>query len=110
MSDKVQGGTPKGGASLCLTCRNAQVVKGYNLEMLIHCDELSYATGIIKFPVYSCSKYDDKRYASRHDMEKIAWQVVSRTRGPVGFSNEGERDVSVVPPRPRTSPFQTEED
>lgn len=97
--DKVSGGTPKGFTSLCKTCRNAQVMRGLNLQEELHCHATYYRPKKIEFPVETCSAYDDKRVPSLWQMEKIAWEVVSRSRGPVGFAGGMTNEIIIRPPK-----------
>lgn len=103
---KVQGGTPRSDLkSLCLTCHSGGIIKGQNLEYMIHCWAFERP---VTFPVAECSSYTDKRQPSLHDMKTVAWNVETRgKRGPAGFSEgvktEGEeiREVEITPPKPR---------
>lgn len=52
----------------------------------------------IRFPVETCSVYDDKRTPSLYQMEQIAWQIQSRSRGPTGFAQENIVEVTISPP------------
>lgn len=99
--NKVHGGTPKTVKSLCLSCRNAQVVKGLNFEHLIYCSEIGWgSTAKINFTVTECSKYDDKSHPSLADYYKTGWVIESRNRGPVGFKGGAEeREITINPPK-----------
>ena len=55
-----------------------------------------------RFPVETCSGYDDKRMPSLYDMEQIAWSVRTRSRGATGFAQAGEIDVEIE--RPNSNP------
>jgi len=101
---KVKDGTPHGSGTLCSTCRWAQIVKGRSVSQLqILCTRL-YPDRSVHFPVSECSTYDDKRIASKHDMEKIAWILLTKTSGrSIGFVTaaqfrqiEGE-DAEILP-------------
>jgi hypothetical protein len=99
--NKVKGGTLRGGLSLCVTCRAAHNVTGMNNQYLTICRIGPGPGFVVKFPVAECSSYDDKRIPSVWDMEKIAWEVRSRNRGPVGFKDEGRSlEVVISPPDP----------
>ena len=95
MSDKVRNGTPYGCSSICNTCRNAQVVRGINLQEFIYCGSLGRA---VRFPVERCTMYDDSRGPSLQRMREIAWEVTSRSRGPVGFSGGSGLEIVIQPP------------
>lgn len=86
MNIKVQGGTTTDpGEGLCNTCRNGTVVKGQALnERIVQCAAVEISN--IPFAVTSCTSYNDKRFASKHEMESIAWVLVTRGAGrQVGF-------------------------
>lgn len=100
MADKVHGGTPVGNQSLCVTCRAAHVVRGVNMQEMTICRVGQAFT--VKFPVATCSAYDDKRQPPIWEMEKIAWQVQSRSRGPVGFTGGRSLLITIEPP---SNPF-----
>jgi len=83
---KVQNGTPVGNDSMCSTCRNARIIKGYSeSEELIFCESF-YPSRAIPFRVRECSEYDDKRITDAEGMEKIAYILLSKTTGrDIGF-------------------------
>lgn len=102
--NKVQGGTPRGGLPLCVTCRAAHNITGVNMQAITICRV--GAPFRVQFPVSQCSTYDDKRNPAVWEMEKIAWEVNSRNRGPVGFADNGRMlEIVITPPGPdRNSP------
>jgi hypothetical protein len=108
MSDKVIGGTPRSGASLCLTCRNAQVMRGQNFEQHVFCHVP--AKGLeVTYPVSSCSSYDDKRQPALYHMQKIAWNITTTKHVKPGF--EGDKstsEVTVTPPEKSDRPEDLE--
>jgi hypothetical protein len=83
---KVQNGTPVGNESMCTTCRNARIIKGFSeSEELIFCDSW-YPSRAVPFRVRECSEYDDKRLPYKRDLEKIAYILVPKSAGrTVGF-------------------------
>jgi hypothetical protein len=72
---KVRGGTiDHGQGSLCETCRWSTVIRGSRLkDEIVECNQLSYRNQRIRFPVASCSRYDDRRRPGVREMEEIAW-------------------------------------
>lgn len=101
---KVKGGTPQGSESLCVTCRWAQIVKGFRLSQEeIRCG-WRWRNRLVPFPVSQCSSYDDKRLPSKCDMEKIAWVLLTKKAGrTIGFVSakqfrqiEGD-DAEIIP-------------
>jgi hypothetical protein len=103
--DKVRGGTPYGTKSMCVNCRNAQVVRGLNNQELTVC-RLNGWPLAVRFPVESCSGFDDKRTPPLHEMHQIAWVIHARNRGPIGFSGDGKTEIVVEPPNPYGVPQQ----
>lgn len=83
---RVKGGTPRQEGTLCQTCRNAHIIKGFSeSEEKVFC-RMFYIKREIPFSVFQCSMYDDKRLASRVEMEEIAWFLTTRKSGrSVGF-------------------------
>lgn len=104
---KVHGETPRGGKSICHTCKNAKIVKGQNCEEYIACGayEMFKATGgRVPFKVAECSKYHPVNMPWLHEMEEMAWIVEARKRGPAGFGEavaEGQMEVIVRRPHDR---------
>jgi hypothetical protein len=101
---KVKDGTPEGTQTLCVTCRWARIVKGFSSsQQEIHCGWL-YRNRLVRFAVSQCSAYDDKRLPSKHDMEKIAWILMTKKAGrTIGFVTakqfrevEGD-DAEIIP-------------
>ena len=100
---KVKGGTPEGSESLCRTCSRAHIIKGFCAsEEEVFC-RYFYIEREIRFPVSECTFYEDKRLASKEEMEQIAW--ILRTDMPrrrVGFISpeqlrEIEAEAAVLP-------------
>jgi hypothetical protein len=83
---KVYGGTPVGTESRCDTCSNARIIEGYaESERLVFCDAMYPATRI-PFNVRQCSMYEDRRLPAFCQMQKIAWEIRSKSAGSVaGF-------------------------
>ncbi len=83
---KVRGGTPQGGGTLCQTCSYGHLIKGFRAtEEEVFC-RYFYLEREIRFPVSECTFYEDRRLASKKEMEDIAW--ILRTDMPrrrVGF-------------------------
>ena len=103
MHIKIRGGTANNSeSSLCLTCRSATVVKGRSLrDEITECCRLSEGHNRITFPVTFCTGYADRRHASVHDMEEIAWVLRSDPKkNEVGFVKASDlkpRDRFVLP-------------
>ena len=100
---KVRGGTPQGGSTLCQTCSYGHLIKGFRAtEEEVFC-RYFYLEREIRFPVSECTFYEDRRLASKKEMEDIAW--ILRTDMPrrrVGFISpeqlrELEAEAAAVP-------------
>jgi hypothetical protein len=83
---RVQGGTPEGSESLCRTCSRGHIITGFRAsEQEVYCRTF-YIEREIRFPVRECTFYEDRRLASKEDMEQIAWFLTTRKAGRiVGF-------------------------
>ena len=79
---RVKGGTPEGCESLCRTCTQGHIITGFcATEEEVFC-RFFYIEREIRFPVRTCTFYEDKRLASKRDMEEIAWTLRSTTTKP----------------------------
>jgi hypothetical protein len=83
---KVKGGTPQGSETLCRTCSYGHIIKGFRAtEEEVFC-RYFYLEREIHSLVSACTFYEDRRLASKREMEDIAW--ILRTDMPrrrVGF-------------------------
>jgi hypothetical protein len=103
---RVKGGTPEGCESLCRTCTRGHIITGFRAtEEEVFCRTF-YIEREIRFPVRECTFYEDKRLASKEDMEEIAWRLRSTTTKPnqsLGFVSaaqlqETESEAAKVAP------------
>jgi hypothetical protein len=83
---RVKDGTPEGVESLCRTCTRGHIIRGFSAsEEEVYCRTF-YIEREIRFPVRECTFYEDRRIASKEDMEQIAWFLTTRKAGrSVGF-------------------------
>jgi len=98
MSTNVKNGTPLHGPSLCDTCTNAHIQKGYRVsEQLVFCTAHE-PVHQVPFAVYDCTGYRDKTRASLWEMEKIAWTIAPQgPKGKAGFvSGELHKDGAEI--------------
>lgn len=108
---KIHGATPKGGKSICHTCKKATVIKGQNCQEIILCGLFS-GTGLgqVPFKVAECGDYHPVNMPWLHEMEEMAWKIEARKRGPVGFNDptqrEGEMEIVITRPRNSNMPMQ----
>lgn len=102
LSIKIAGATPKGGKSLCSTCKCASIVRGQNCEEIVFCARVFGDTkygGIVPFRVAECGSYHPTNVPWLHEMEAIAWEVKAKKRGTVGFSEGAtEMEYEIKPP------------
>lgn len=103
---KIQNGTPQIGKNLCLDCKHAHIVKGFNGEVAIRCSDVFFRSGPgpVPFQVAECTEFKSRTTPSKGEMEAIAWQITPRKRGPKGFQQaaEGEKtemEVVIKPPK-----------
>lgn len=106
---KVKASIPEGCESLCRTCTRGHIITGFRAtEEEVFCRTF-YIEREIRFPVRECTFYEDKRLASKEEMEQIAWILRTDTpRRRVGFvSPEQIREIeaeAAVPPEASTKP------
>lgn len=83
---RIKGGTPSGTNTLCATCSLGHIIRGFRVgEEETYCRAF-YIEREIHFPVRECTFYEDKRMASKKEMEDIAWFLTTRKAGrAVGF-------------------------
>jgi hypothetical protein len=101
---KIKDGTPEGAQSLCVTCRWSHIVKGFSASQEITRCRWVADDPLVSFPVNQCNSYDDRRLASKLDMEKIAWILLTKKAGrTIGFVTskqfreiEGD-DAEIIP-------------
>lgn len=101
MAVHVKGGTPVFGPSLCDTCSNAHVEKGYReSEALVFC-QATWPEHRVKFRVRECSAYLDSNRQDLDEMRKMAWILLpregKRVRGFVSPSQipDGESQIEI---------------
>ena len=98
----VKGGTPEGCESLCRSCSRGHIITGFRAsEEEVFCRTF-YIEREIHFPVRECTFYEDKRLASKTEMEEIAWQLRStgkpwRSPGFAGSTSTGTEPETTVP-------------
>jgi hypothetical protein len=68
---RVQGRTPEGSESLCRACSRGHIITGFRAsEQAVYCRTF-YIEREIRFPVRECTFYEDRRLASKEDVEKL---------------------------------------
>jgi len=109
---RVKGGTPEGCESLCRTCTRGHIITGFRAtEEKVFCRTFDIEREI-RFPVRECTFYEDKRLASKEDMEEIAWRLRSTITKPnqsLGFVSaaqlqETESEAARLPPTASDKP------
>jgi hypothetical protein len=83
---RVKRGTPEGSESLCRTCSRGIIITGFRAsEQEVFCNAF-YIERQIRFAVCACTFYEDRRLATKREMEEIAWLLTTRKSGrSVGF-------------------------
>ena len=81
MRVKVQGGTARvGEPSLCVSFRNATIVRGHKIdEEIVECSCLNWRSGRVTFDVSYCTDYRPRNEPTLREMEEMAF--VLRTDG-----------------------------
>ncbi|HEV3218131.1 MAG TPA: hypothetical protein VGZ48_00055 [Candidatus Acidoferrales bacterium] len=104
MKIKVKDGTPVEGASLCQSCGWGLVLKGFRATDEVSICTRPYMDFRVPFPVRECSSFSDKTLPSKHDLESIAWILLTKQIDrKVGFVRLDEfrrihgDDVNVIP-------------
>ena len=91
MGIHMKNGTPLHGPSLCETCCNAHIERGYRAsEELVLCTANSPLRRV-RFRVRECTSFVDKNRQTLYEMGKIAW--ILAPRGPkraAGFVQASE--------------------
>jgi uncharacterized cysteine cluster protein YcgN (CxxCxxCC family) len=103
VSVRVKDGTPLFGPSLCETCSNAHIEKGYReSEQVVFCTA-TYFEHRVQFRVRQCSGYREVKRQTLKQMEEIAWILPScGNKRAAGFappskpSSDGEEEVTLV--------------
>jgi len=108
---RVKGGTPSGMDSLCRTCSQGHVIKGFRAtEEEVFC-RFFYIEREIRSAVSECTFYEDRRLASKSEMEEIAWYLTTRKAGrAVGFVSaerfREQREAATAPVNENSSELE----
>jgi hypothetical protein len=101
MEINVKDGTPLYGPSLCESCSNAHIQKGYRIsEELVAC--VAYTPAMrVPFRVRECSNYLDKNRECLYELKKIAWTISpERSKKTAGFFRpseaDGDEDIELI--------------
>lgn len=78
MGIHVKNGTPLHGPSLCETCSNAHIERGYRANEELTLCGANYPMHGVRFPVRECTSYVDKNRQDLCQMEKMAWILAPR--------------------------------
>jgi len=109
MGVHVKNGTPLSGPSLCETCVNAHIERGYReSEETVICT-VTYFEHRVRFRVRQCSGYVEIKRQSLKQMEDIAWTVMAKgTKRRTGFvrpgaADEGAEEIELIIEAPDNS-------
>jgi hypothetical protein len=101
MSVNVKDGTPVYGPSLCETCCNAHVQRGYRAsEEIVVCTAYAPSQRVM-FRVRECTGYVDKTRQTLYEMQRVAWTISpERGKKTAGFvrpaGSSVEEDIQLV--------------
>ena len=102
MAISVNNGTPIHDPSLCDTCTNAHIVRGYRAsEKLVSCGAHEPASPVL-FSVRDCTDFRDRTRQSLWEMEKIAWVLAPQgSKRRAGFTppakvREADDEIELV--------------
>ena len=88
MDIRVKNGTPLHGESLCETCSQAHIARGFSeSEKLVICQAV-YPERRVLFKIRECTNYLEIKRQTLRQMEEIAWVLAPR---------EGKRKAGFVP-------------
>jgi|ERR1700722_700797 len=81
----VRGGTPQG-KPLCPSCVHSSYIKGSSeTHVILKCGAF-YRDLEMPFEATECNQYRNGTFVSLYELKKIAWVVVPKTGGRVGFA------------------------
>jgi hypothetical protein len=78
MGIHVKDGTPMHGPSLCETCTNAHIERGYRTSEELTLCGANYPMHRVLFSVRECTGYIDKTRQDLGAMERMAWILAPR--------------------------------
>ena len=92
MAFNMKNGTPLHGPSLCGTCTNAHIVRGYHeSEEIVVCNALTPSYRVV-FAVRECSGYIDRTRECLYELRQIAWVLQPRgSKRQAGFVSPDEK-------------------
>ena len=85
----IKNGTPIGSTSMCDSCANAQILRGFReSELLVLCTYTFDKPLLVPFKVSDCTMYRDKNRPTYDQMEDLALDIKrSTTLKPAGFNS-----------------------
>jgi hypothetical protein len=87
----VKNGTPLEGPSLCQTCTQALIVRGYRESEEVVVCQATYPDRRVKFRVRECSRFIDQTRQTLREMQLIAWVLAPRgSKRRAGFLTSDE--------------------
>jgi hypothetical protein len=94
MGVNVKDGTPVYGPSLCESCSNGHIQKGYRIsEEIVVCAAYSPVMRV-PFRVRECTSFLDKNRECLYELKKIAWEILpNRSKRTTGFFRPPEQDI-----------------
>lgn len=94
----MKNGTPVGANSLCETCCNALIMRGYReTEALVYCTYTAEQVLLVPFKIRDCSGYRDKNVPARWEMEEMALIINEATSAkPAGFRKSSDDEPKIA--------------
>ncbi len=91
----VKNGTPVTAPSLCESCRNAHIMRGFCAsEVIVYCEYL-YPRLLVPFKIRECTNHLDKNRPTWKQMEDLAIEIrPSVSFKPIGFQTGADEDVT----------------
>jgi hypothetical protein len=87
----VKNGTPLNRPSLCETCTQALITRGYRESDEVVVCQATYPDRRVRFPVRECSRFTDKTGQTLREMHEIAWVLAPRgSKRQAGFLTPDE--------------------
>jgi hypothetical protein len=103
MTGYVKNGTPIHGPSLCLTCENAIIVRGYRESQEVVICDATYPALRVEFAVRECTRFRSTNRRDLKAMEEMAWPLeAGGTKRAAGFaaspapSGDTTREIEIV--------------
>jgi hypothetical protein len=94
----VKNGTPIGTCSVCETCKNAHIMRGYReTEVIVYCMYAFDQPIPVPFKVRECTNHDDKNRPTWEQMKDLALPIMETTTSKrAGFGLPAKQETEVA--------------